>query len=61
MKKNVSLNSSKTSMWVATTTDYQKVICSHKNYVVLRQKTAGLKDVVYMKVPPAGKSYIFAN
>lgn len=47
--------------WVATTRDYSKIICEDKSFSVVRKMTEGRDDVVYMKVPPAGESHIFAN
>lgn len=59
--KSQSIKDVKAGCWMAVTRDYKRVISTNPSYSKLREETSSRNDVVYLKLPPTDKNYIFAN
>ncbi len=49
-----------TGTWLAIKKDTKEVVASGSSYLTLLKKANG-SGLMYIKVPPKGRSYIFAN
>ena len=56
-----SIKDVKAGHWMAVTRDYKKVISSNPDYSSLKKETANRSDIIYLKLPPTDKAYVFAN